>query len=246
MSKNQKPDPSSKRQQLRAAQEKAAKQEKSRRIALISVVAVIVLAVVGGVTWAVLSLKQNNQVAATDTHALVLGKADAPVTVDIYQDFICPYCGEFERANSADIAALVDSGQMRLRLHPMNFLDNASLGTKYSSRAANALVTVYKAEPDKTLAVNAALFANQPAENTAGLTDEEIAQLAISAGVSPSVVATFTDQANVDFATQSSKDADKDGITGTPTILIDGNKFSGNILTAGPFRQAVEAAARGV
>lgn len=246
MSTNQKPDPSSKRQQLRAAQEKAAKQEKTRRITLISVVAVIVLAIVGGVTWAVISMNQSKQIQASDVHALVLGKADAPVTVDIYQDFICPYCGEFERANSADISALVDSGQMRLRLHPMNFLDEASLGSKYSSRAANALITVYKAEPDKTLAFNAALFANQPAENTTGLTDDQIAQIATQAGVSAEVVATFTDMANVDFATQSSAEASKDGVTGTPTILIDGKKFSGNILTEGPFRQAVEAAAKGV
>lgn len=246
MSKNQKPDPSSKRQQMRAAQEKAAQQEKSRRIVLASVVGVIVLAVVGGVTWAVMSLNQGKQISATDSYALVLGKAEAPVTVDIYQDFICPYCGEFERANSADIEALVNSGQMRLRLHPMNFLDGGSLGTKYSSRAANALVTVNKAEPDKTLAFNAALFANQPAENTTGLTDAEIAKIATDAGVSPEVAATFTDLTNVSFATNSTKDANKAGITGTPTILINGTKFGGNILTAGPFRQAVETAAGGM
>lgn len=243
MSKNQKPDPSSKRQQLRAAQEKAAKQERTRKIVLISVVALIVVAVVGGVSWAVMSLNQGKKITATDTYSLVLGKTDAPVTVDVYQDFICPYCGEFERANGADIKSLVDSGQMQLRIHPMNFLDEASQGTRYSSRAANALITVQKAEPDKALAFNSALFENQPAENTTGLTDEEIAQLATSVGVSDAVVATFTDYANVDFATQSTKAANVDGITSTPTILINGTKFSGNILTAGPFKQAVEAAA---
>lgn len=243
MSKNQQPDPSSKRQQLRAAQEKAVKQERTRKIALISVVALIVVAVIGGVSWAVMSLNQGKKVTANDTYSLVLGKTDAPVTVDIYQDFICPYCGEFERANGEDIKALVDSGQVELRIHPMNFLDDYSQGTKYSSRAANALITVQKAEPDKTLAFNSALFANQPAENTTGLTDEEIAQLATSVGVSPALVATFTDYANVDFATKSSDAANTDGITGTPTILINGTKFSGNILTAGPFKQAVEAAA---
>lgn len=243
MSKNQKPDPSSKRQQLRAAQEKAAKQERTRKIVLISVVALIVVAVVGGVSWAVMSLNQAKKITASDTYSLVLGKADAPVTVDIYQDFICPFCGEFERANGADIKSLVDSGQMQLRIHPMNFLDSTSQGTRYSSRAANALITVQKAEPDKALAFNSALFENQPAENSTGLTDEEIAQLATSVGVSAKVVATFTDYANVDFATQSTKAANADGITSTPTILINGTKFSGNILTAGPFKQAVEAAA---
>ncbi len=243
MSKNQQSDPSSKRQQLRAAQEKAVKQERTRKIVLISVVALIVVAVIGGVSWAVMSLNQGKKITANDSYSLVLGKSDAPVTVDIYQDFICPYCGEFERANGEDIKALVDSGQIQLRIHPMNFLDSYSQGARYSSRAANALITVQKAEPDKTLAFNSALFANQPAENTTGLTDEEIAQLATSVGVSAEVVATFTDYANVDFATKSSDDAKKDGITGTPTILINGTKFSGNILTAGPFKQAVEAAA---
>lgn len=242
---NQQSNPESRRQQLRVAQEKAAKQERTRKGVIIGVVALIAVAIVGGVTWAVMSLNQQNQTAATvnTEYTVMVGKPDAPVTVDIFQDFICPYCGEFERANSADIAALVDSGTAKVRIHPMNFLDEASQGTKYSSRAANALITVYKAEPDKALAFNSAMYENQPAENTTGLSDDEIAKIATSVGVSPTVIATFGDLSNVSFADNSTQAAFSDGITGTPTILIDGTKFSGNILTAGPFRQAVEAAA---
>lgn len=77
---------------------------------------------------------------------------------------------------------MVDDGTVLLRIHPMNFLDDASLGTKYSTRAANAFVTVWKAEPDKALAFNKLLFANQPKENTTGLTDAQIAQIASQAG----------------------------------------------------------------
>ncbi|HML51164.1 MAG TPA: thioredoxin domain-containing protein [Propionicimonas sp.] len=244
---NQQSNPESRRQQLRVAQEKAAKQERTRKGVIIGVVALIAVAIVGGVTWAVMSLNQQNQTAATvnTDYTVMVGSADAPVAVDIFQDFICPYCGEFERANGADIAALVDSGTAQVRIHPMNFLDEASQGTKYSTRAANALITVYKAEPDKALAFNSAMYENQPAENTTGLSDAEIATIATSVGVSSDVVATFTDLSNTSFADNSTQAAFADGITGTPTILINGTKFSGNILTAGPFRQAVEAAAAG-
>ena len=60
----------------------------------------------------------------------------------------------------------------------MSFLDRTSQGARYSTRAANAFVTVAQADPDRILAFNRALYDNQPAEGTTGLTDAQLATLA--------------------------------------------------------------------
>jgi protein-disulfide isomerase len=244
----QTPDANSRRQRLRAEQEKAAREAKVRRIITFSGIGVVVLAVIGLVTWGIISntgkaTQASNGVNAT--YAAVIGKDTAPVTLDVFQDFMCPVCGEFEKANGTDVRNLVDAGTVRLRIHPMNFLDDSSLGSKYSTRAANAFVTVWKAEPDKALAFNKLLYDNQPAEKTTGLTDAKIAELATQAGVSQSVIDTFTTLANADFSTNATNEAYAQNVTGTPTVFINGTKFTGDLFTTGPLTAAVQQAATG-
>jgi protein-disulfide isomerase len=249
-SSGQNPDPTSRRQQLRLEQEKAEKEKKVRRIVTASGVGVVIVAVVGLIVWAAMSLGSANPTAsgtasgatASAEYSLQFGNAEGAVTLDIYQDFMCPWCGQFERANRDDINALVAGGKVNLRIHPMSFLDSGSNGTKYSTRAANAMVTVYKAEPDKALAFNEALYDNQPAENSDGLSDAKIAELAKSAGVSQATIATFTQLTNTEFVTNTTNAAFSSGISSTPTILINGTQFSGSIVTAGELKTAVDKA----
>lgn len=241
-------DPNSRRQRLRAEQEQAAREARVRRIITFGGLGVIGVVVIGLIVWGVLgamnAAKQNAGNKISATYAVVVGKDDAPVTLDVFQDFMCPVCGEFEKANSEDIAKFVDAGTVRLRIHPMNFLDDASLGTKYSTRAANAFVTVWKAEPDKTLAFNKLLYTNQPSENTTGLTDDQIAEIATQAGVSQSVIDTFAKLTNADFPTNATTEAYAGGVTATPTVFINGTKFTGDPFTAGVLGAAIEQAAK--
>jgi protein-disulfide isomerase len=241
-------DPTSKRQQLRLEQEQAAKEKRIRNIITYVAVGLGAIALIGGIIWAVLTYSSQAPkpiaVKVNTEYTVLAGKPEAPVIIDIYQDYICPYCGQTERANQADLAALVASGQAAVRIHPMNFLDGASKGTKYSTRAANALVSVAKAEPDKIMAFNSALFANQPAENTTGLTDAEIANLATQAGVTKATIDTFASLTYADFVTSSNSAAFADGITGTPTVLVNGAEVpTRDLLKAGPLKAAVLAAA---
>ncbi|MEV4140674.1 thioredoxin domain-containing protein [Dactylosporangium sp. NPDC049742] len=179
---------------------------------------------------------------ATATGAIVTGTG--PVTVTIYLDYLCPYCGRFERANSGDLERLVAAGTVRLELHPLAFLDRASQGTRYSTRTANAVATVADRSPAKVLAFNAALFEQQPAEGGPGLTDQRIAAIATGAGVPADVAASFTERrferwvaTSTDWAFQHG------GVTGTPTVLVNGKVFEGDLYTAGPLAAAVAAAA---
>jgi protein-disulfide isomerase len=239
-------DPNSRRQRLRAEQEKAAREARVRKIITFSGLGVVLVAVISLVAWGIVSgvgkAKQaENGVNAT--YAAVIGQDTAPVTLDVFQDFMCPVCGEFEKANGADVGKLVAAGTVKLRIHPMNFLDDSSLGSKYSTRAANAFVTVWKAEPDKALAFNTLLYGNQPKENTTGLTDAQIADLAAKAGVSQAVIDTFAKLTNADFPTNATSEAYAQSVTGTPTVFINGTKFTGDLFTAGVLSAAVQQAA---
>jgi protein-disulfide isomerase len=236
----------SQRERLRLQQEKEARERKVRNGILIGVVGVLALALVGTLTWVIVAAMNSRSTTAADaaappgTYVLTVGEASAPVTVDVYSDFMCPFCGQFERAQSEDIESLVKEGTIQLKLHPMAFLDQQSNGQKFSTRAANALVTVAMNEPDKTLAFNAILFENQPEEGTSGLSDTELIELAKQVGVTPETAELFKQQQYADWVAKATEAAFAEGITGTPTVKINGTKFEGDIYTPGTLRVEVE------
>jgi protein-disulfide isomerase len=179
---------------------------------------------------------------ATANGALAFGEARAPVKLEIYLDYMCPYCGRFERANSAELDRMVADGTVRIELYPLSFLDRMSNGTRYSTRAANAIATVAHRAPDKLQAFNDALFANQPAEGTSGLSDDQISKLARGAGVPPETAAQFTERIFEPWVVASTSAALNNGITATPTVKINGTLFSGDLYTLGPLTRAIVAA----
>lgn len=238
------PQPDSRRQRLREEQQRIQRERRVRTI-LMSVAG---LAVVGTVIWAVFALvgsvPATPSAGSVDESTVVIGKADAKVRVDVFQDFMCPYCGQFERANGADLKSMIDAGTVRLVIHPMSFLDEQSGTARYSTRSANALFAVYKAEPDKALAFNAALYENQPEEGTPGPSDDQLKALATGVGVSQAVADSFTAMANESAVVQATQSAFAAGVNSTPTVKINGEKFAGNPTQAGALKAAVEAAAK--
>jgi protein-disulfide isomerase len=181
--------------------------------------------------------------SGTAAGAIVTGQANAPVTVVVYLDYLCPYCGRFEKANSAELERLIAAGTMRLELHPLAFLDRLSAGTRYSTRSANAIATVADAAPGRVLAFNRALYEQQPAEGGPGLTDDELAAVAASVGVDAAVTARFRHATFESWVTAATAAAVDDGVSGTPTVRINGKAFTGDLYTAGALTRAVESAA---
>lgn len=245
-----------KARELRQAQATAARRAKSRTRLVAGVggfviVGLIVAIAVVLVTSATKTDASNGANAsdtlvtpanATENGAIAVGQAAAPVKVEIYLDYMCPFCGRFEKANSAEIDRLVGAGKVRLELHPLAFLDEQSNGAQYSTRAANAIATVADRSPASVLAFNAALFTQQPAEGTRGLSDDQIAALAIKAGVPQDVVNAFNERTFQPWIINSTDAALKNGVNSTPTVKINGTVFKGDLYTAGPLTRAVEAA----
>lgn len=176
---------------------------------------------------------------ATAQGALRVGQASAPVRLEVFLDYMCPFCGRFERANGAEVERLVAEGTVRLELYPLAFLDRVSAGTRYSTRAANAVATVADRAPERLLAFHTALFAHQPEEGDPGPTDDEIGDLALGAGVPEAVVSTFSEGIFQPWIATFTETAFNNAITATPTVRVNGKVVAGDLYTAGALTRAV-------
>lgn len=177
-----------------------------------------------------------------DNGAVFLGSKTAPATMTLYYDYMCPACQQFEKVNAGDIAKLMNDGKVRVELRPLTFLDRLSQGTEYSTRAANAFYTVASEAPYAIWPFHNALYENQPKENTAGLTDEQIAEIAKQAGLPDAIIAKFKDNAYRDLAQKSSAANLQSTVKQTPTVFINGTEFTGDLFKQGPLKDALLAA----
>lgn len=244
-----------KSRELRAARAAELAREQRRHRTLQIIGTVVIVGLLAAIALAVArSITGDGSQEATgrvvvpaniEAGAFSVGRADAPVTLDLYYDYMCPACGAFEATNSDDLTRLIEDGTLRVNLRVMSFLDQMSQGTRYSTRAANAYATVVDGAPDQVWDFHTALYENQPAEGTEGLSDEEIADIATDAGVPAEVAATFTDGVHRGWVTQSTQDANEAGVSHTPTVAINGEAFTGNWSTPGELAQAIENAAAG-
>ena len=144
------------------------------------------------------------------------------VRLDIYFDFMCPVCSQFEEFRGPEIDALRTAGTADVYYHPISILDRASQGTSYSTRAASAGVLIAQEAPDKFLDFTKAMFSNQPEEGTTGLTEAEIQAIATSAGVPADVVAKIPDLAYTSWVRSATEKASVDGVGGTPSVALNG------------------------
>jgi len=156
------------------------------------------------------------------------GEAEAgkPVKVIAYIDFICPVCKRFETTYGESLTNLRNEGKISLEYRPLGFLDLQST-TNYSSRAANAAACVANTSPEKYADFFNLLFERQPAEGSAGISDKDLKAMATEVGAAniDSCVDSKQFRPWVKVATQ---EAAAIGITGTPTIFVDGKQWDGS------------------
>lgn len=185
------------------------------------------------------AVKKDGDPAETDQSSL-----SGNTHIVMYVDYQCPVCKTFEETNGANIKAFVASGQATVEIHPISMLDQASLGNKYSTRATNAMACVANYAPDKYLDVNNAFFANQPAEQTNGLSDDEIIANVKTGGVDDEkVTACIKNKTFTDWVAGSSRlvtsgvfpDVTADGWKGTPTVIVNHQTYTGAIDDATAF-----------
>ncbi len=197
-----------------------------------------------------IGMKAQTTPALADGAAIVPTVATAGVIdIRIYQDYLCPYCKDFDTTNSTQIQKLVESGAATVEVHPIALLTSRSAGTKYSLRASNAAACVSNYSPDNFWAMNQALYVQQPAESTAGLDDTAIK--AIIAATNPTNVDAINKciddgtyekwaQAATDRATSGPLPGTKvTNVQGTPTVLVNGIQYQGSLTDPAVFNAFV-------
>ncbi len=214
---------------LRAEQER---QERLRRTLTIGAVVLGIAIIIGG-GFFIQSQRDStgNDAAApagvTAEYGVVAGDKGAAHEVVIYEDFLCPVCGELESQAGDALTAAVEDGRARVEYRPVNFLSRFG---DFSMDAANAYAVVLDAAgPEVAKSFHDAVYADQPAEDadqfpgSAWLIDKAVAagasEQAVKAGIEGG-----TFEGWVDNATGAASEA---GVNGTPTVLLDGEPVPG-------------------
>jgi protein-disulfide isomerase len=206
----------------------AAKAEARRRSMIVGTAIIAVIIVIVAAFVLVQHSRHNSETAKGPTPAnlaadnsIVVGKASAPVTITAYEDFQCPTCLQFEQQNATQIAAWVKAGTVKVEYRPVAILDRSS-STNYSTRSLNAAAALIDTDPSAFQAFHDALYANQPAEGTAGLTNAKLIDLAVSAGASKAAITAAVDSETYKGWTIRVTDAaSKAGLTGTPWVKVN-------------------------
>ena len=231
-------------------QQKAA--ARRRRVTVWTSVAVVAVLVIAGlIGWGVLAGQDKKieasrvttpSVAVDEGTAFAVGSG--PVVVDIYEDFMCPICNGFEGTTGPTIKQMIAEKKVTVRYHPVAILDDASNGTRYSTRSAGAVAAA--AVDGKFTEYHEVLFANQPREGSEGLTDAKLIELGRSVGLGDTFANAVTGKTYDNWATKVTETFASRGFNGTPTIVVNGKQVEGpdnTLPTTEVFTQAVAAAA---
>ncbi len=247
-------------EQMRKEREKADRKQRNL-ISVAIVVVVIALIAVGG--YGIKKASDKNSIdTALNTPANVnkdygilydqqaaTGTAPAadaakPVKVLLYEDFLCPGCGALEQTSGSFLSSAVESGEIEIEYRPYSFLLQSSTN-KYSQRAWNAAACVNdKGGPKAFKAFHDILFANQPQEGTAGPEDDELIDFAKQAGVT-GIDTCVNKRTYGKWIENARSKGEDDGVSGTPTVKIDGKVVEGpnqTIPTTEVLQSAIDAA----
>lgn len=209
------------------------RRQQRRRNGLVTTAVLLGLAIVVALGYAIQTTRDTTGreaavPAGTEaTYGVPLGASDAPVTLTIYEDFLCPFCGELEAELASFLPRYVEDGTVRVVYRPLAFLDRYSQGTEYSTRTVSAYGAVLDvAGPEVAAEFHELLFENQPEENSPGLSDDELVSLAVEAGAPEGLVRPLVEDRRFAQWSDNGRDAaSKDGVTSTPTVEIDGDRL---------------------
>lgn len=231
----------------RDAEEQAARRRRDARLLGLVALALVVVLVGGGI--AVQHWRTSRAPAAAPTATatasfapvpvvsdkpLVLGQPGAKVRLTLYEDFHCPYCAEFEDKLGGTIAAEQEAGRVLVELYPMAFEGPGS------AAAANAMACAAEAGFGQPYYLG--LFAN----HTLQWSDQQLLDLAgkVSTNVPASFTSCVKSKAHRAWVDSINTTAAANGVSSTPTVLLDGRPVDWSTLTSDSLRTMIDTAAR--
>ena len=212
----------SKRQELR---EKHLKQQKKQQVIIIIMVIVGALLLATALIYP--SLKPVGDVTEVTPRVInsqvsmnTIGNPDAPVKVDVWEDFQCPACKSYsEQIELLVIENYVDTGKVFYTFHHYPFIDS-QVATKESNQAANA--SMCAGAQGQFWDYHDILFTNWNGENQGSFSDKRLVAFAETLGLDMKEFNTCFDK------NQYKADIDKDfndgknqGVSGTPSVFVN-------------------------
>lgn len=156
------------------------------------------------------------------------GQANAPVNVVVVEDFKCPACKAFEETAAPEIRSkYVGTGKIKLYTAVYPFLaEVAKLPEDDSKYAAQAGICIYRqGKNDAFNTYKEILFRAQGPESEVWASKSRLKELAGSLDIDQAAFATCLDNdetaADVDAI---EKEVNAAGVTGTPTIFVNGKR----------------------
>ena len=225
------------RERMRAERARQEKRARIRRQAIVGVSVAAVLALAAGLGIALSGAGDEDSagkplvVPANTTGpggtVITYGDPKEKNTLKIYEDPRCPYCAKFEQANGATVKKLADEGKYKVEYHFATFLDN-NLGGQGSKRALNALGAAVNEGTDKFMAYHQVLYANHPNESDDAFADtSHLLDLAsrVKGLRTPEFDKAVKELTYLPWVEKVSAEFDKSGVTGTPTVVLNGKRL---------------------
>jgi protein-disulfide isomerase len=143
------------------------------------------------------------------------GNPQAPLKLEEYSDFQCPYCGRFTKEIEPKlISADVASGRVYFVYH--------TFGEFIGSESASAAEAAYCAgDQNKFWEMHDLIFANQNGENAGAFTDRRLTSFAQKLGLDMSAFNSCYNNNNYkDLITKDGKDGLAAGVKATPSFVL--------------------------
>ncbi|MFB7374566.1 DsbA family protein [Streptomyces sp. NPDC056222] len=258
------------RERLRIERERQAKKDKARRQVIVAVSAVAALAVAGGIGYAVVQAnkpshweavaKESTITAPKNTEGtngttVVVGKASAKKTLELYEDSRCPVCATFEQQVGATVEKDVEAGKYKVKYVGATFIDNVDQG-EGSKNALSALGAALNVSPEAFMTYKSALYSAQfhPEESQDKFAKDSY--LLDVANTVPALKGNAEFKKNVEsgtfdaWAMKMSAAFDASGVKGTPTLKMDGKTLTAEgsenpPMTVEQFNAAITPALKG-
>lgn len=155
--------------------------------------------------------------------------------IDIYEDFQCPVCAQFEQLNGDYIESLIADKKATVVYHTLSFLGAESVG------AANAAACA--ADEGKFLDYHRLLYMNQKAENSGAWTNSVFVNVGQTSGITSQKFSSCVNNGDyLGWVTNVAAAGAKANVNATPTVFINGKEIdrNGEYFDAAKFKAAVE------
>lgn len=159
---------------------------------------------------------------------IIVGKPGAKHTVKVYEDPRCPFCKKFEEGGAQALVGPLADGDVKVEYTIASFLDR-NLGGSGSVNAANALRAAVEA--GKFPQFHSAVFVNQPEESEDAFTPAFLLKIADKVGLRDAAFTkAVTNGTYKSWVGTAMSAFTEDGVTGTPTVVVDGEKAASDAL----------------